>query len=132
MLLAAIDDLILSTIRKMKYLFSLAVVICLCTPVSVGKATTPKRINPCKIFGTVYIEKQRSYADFSIYLEENESFADLPVFLEDNALYADQSGVWFITTNPNQAQYHVYLEKTKSFADFSVFYTNTRSFAGCR
>lgn len=94
-------------------------------------AWKPVKVDPCKIYGTVYIERDRTQADLSVYLEETESFADLVVFKEDNSLYADKSGMWYITDKPGLADFRIYIESIKGRAHFSIFYTNTRSFAGC-
>jgi hypothetical protein len=113
----------------MKYLFMLSFVSLL---ILSGQQAMAQNKRLCDIFGTVYFEQERSFADFSIYIEEEESFADLVVFKEDNQLFADKSGVWFPTTNRGLAQYRVYIEKEKNRADITVYYTQTKSFAGCR
>lgn len=116
----------------MNYIF--ACLLTLLVTVHAGSHTAPRqgRVDYCRLYGAVYVERDRSYADFRVFVEEDEGAADLSVYLEDNALYADQSGIWYFTKDRNQAQYRIYLEKTKSFADFSIGYTTARSFAGCR
>ncbi len=115
----------------MKYFFAGLFLLVLC--LQAGSNTVHRSgTDPCEVYGLIYVEHDRAYADYRVYVEENEGMADLPVYLEDNALYADRSGMWYFTKNRNQAHYRIFLEKNKSFADFSVFYTHTRSFAGCR
>jgi len=116
----------------MRYI--IASILVLCAVVHAGSRPPDQqgRVDYCRIYGTVYIEKDRAYADYRVYVAEDEGAANMSVFLEDNALYADQSGIWYFTKDRNQAQYRIYLEKTKSFADFSIAYTTARSFAGCR
>jgi hypothetical protein len=114
----------------MKFIFA-SVLFCLAS-VRAGSSTLQSRIDYCRLYGAVYIEKDRNHADFSVFVAEDEGAANMAVFVEDNALYADQSGVWYFTKDRNQARYRVFLEKTKSFADFSIAYTTARSFAGCR
>lgn len=114
----------------MKFIFA-SILFCLAI-VRAGSSTLPGRIDYCRLYGAVYIEKDRAYADFSVFVAEDEGAANMAVFVEDNALYADQSGIWYFTKDRSQARYRVFLEKTKSFADFSIAYTTARSFAGCR
>jgi hypothetical protein len=113
----------------MKYLLMLCFVLLLSFS---GQQASAQNKRLCDIFGTVYFEQEKSFADFSIYIEEEESFADLVVFKEDNQLFADKSGVWFPTTNRGLAQFRIYIEKDKNRADFKVYYTETKSFAGCK
>jgi len=89
-------------------------------------------IDYCRVYGVIYIEKERAFADAHVYVEENEGLARMQVFREDNALYADRPGVWYITDDRNAADYRVYIEKNRSFAQFSIFYIDNPSFAGCR
>jgi hypothetical protein len=113
----------------MKYIF----VFVLFAAGLAGKPVQAQNSQLCDLYGTVYIEKEKTLADFSIYIEEtSESFADLVIFREDNQLFADKSGIWYFTDNRGLAQYRVFIEKNKDRADFSIFYTDTRSFAGCR
>ena len=116
----------------MKYIF--ASVLFLLIVLHAGSRTTQPRVRVdyCRLYGAIYIEKDRTYADFKVFVAEDEGLADMSVYLEDNALYADQSGVWYFTKDRNQADYRIYLEQTKSFADFSIAYTTAKSFAGCR
>jgi len=116
----------------MKYIF--ASLLFLLTVLHAGSRPVPPRtgVDFCRLYGAIYIEKDRTYADYKVFVAEDEGLADLAVYLEDNALYADQSGMWYITKDRNQADYRIFLEKTKPFADFSIAYTTARSFAGCR
>jgi hypothetical protein len=116
----------------MKYIFASLLVLLVSIHAGSRNPYRLGQVDYCRLYGTVYVERDRAYADFRVFVEEDEGAADLSVYLEDNALYADQSGIWFFTKDRNQAQYRIYLEKTKSFADFSIGYTTARSFAGCR
>ena len=89
-------------------------------------------LDPCRVFGIVFIETDRAFADVRVFVEENEHMARVNVFREDNALYADRPGVWYITDDRNAADFRIYVEKNRSFAQFSVFYIDNPSFAGCR
>jgi hypothetical protein len=115
----------------MKFIF-VSLLFCFAT-VGAGSSTRSQgRVDYCRMYGAVYIERDRAYADFSVFVAEDDGSANMTVFVEDNALYADGSGIWYFTKDRNQARYRIYLEKTKSFADFSIAYTTARSFAGCR
>ncbi len=99
---------------------------------SSSKPAIPPAIDYCRVYGTIFIETDRAFADVRVYIEESEGLAKMQVFREDNALYADKPGIWYITTNRNEADYRVYIEKSRSFAQFSIFYIDNPSFAGCR
>jgi len=90
-----------------------------------------KQIDPCRVFGAVYIEEYPENAQFLVYEEESEAFATLQVFEEENRLYADQSGKWYFTDNRDFARFSVYFVERKNNADFSVYFTRFESFAGC-
>ncbi|MFC7666136.1 hypothetical protein ACFQT0_00810 [Hymenobacter humi] len=54
-------------------------------------------LEPCKIYGSVYLEtdpSRRSYCFGTVYVEPEEAFADLIVFKENNKLFADKAGLW--------------------------------------
>ncbi len=114
--------------RIVQSLFCLVVLV-VCTSAK-EKSHTP--IDYCQVYGVIYLETDRAYADVRVYVEPTEGSARMHVFKEDNALYADKPGIWYITNNRNAADYRVYIEKNRSFANFSVFYINNSSFAGCR
>lgn len=90
-----------------------------------------KKVDYCNVYGAIYFEKEKGYADFSIYVEEDEAFADYVVFKEDSQAYADQDGRWYITDNKDFADFVIYLEKDRQYADFTVYYTEVASFSGC-
>lgn len=95
------------------------------------KAGPKDRIDPCKVYGRIYIEKNRGFADVRVFVEDAQGFADLRVYKEDVAGFADTDGVWFITDNRGMADYRVFIEPNRGMADFTIFYTPTRGFAGC-
>jgi hypothetical protein len=90
-------------------------------------------VNPiiCKIYGSVYFEKEPSKADFRVYVETSQAFADLVVFKQNNRLFADNAGHWFITEKRDIADFRIHIMEEKRGADFSICYTTTESFAGC-
>ncbi len=85
----------------------------------------------CEVYGTVYVEKERSRADYLVYQEKNEAFADLLIYKEANRAYADREGIWYFTDNRGMADFTVYYTKERGQAHFSLFFTDTESFAGC-
>ena len=114
--------------NPLSFLLAVATVI-LC---SSATPNSDPAIDYCRVYGVIYIEKDRAFADVRVYIEESEGLARMQVFREDNALYADRPGIWYITDDRNAADYRVYIEKNRSFAQFSIFYINNPSFAGCR
>lgn len=93
--------------------------------------SSPKRLNPCEIYGVAYIEENPSRAHFRVYEESSEAFADIIVFEEQNRLYADKVGIWSFTDKRDFADFYVYFEESKGRSDFSVYFTDFESFAGC-
>lgn len=89
-------------------------------------------VEPCKIFGSVFVEKNRPLADYRVYIEPTEGMADLTVFKAVNKLFADKTGLWHITDTKAQADFVIFIESNRGSADFSVYYTETESFAGCK
>jgi hypothetical protein len=51
--------------------------------VFINSGAKKTRYDPCKLFGTVYIEKNPRYAHFKVYEEETEAFADLLIYKEE-------------------------------------------------
>lgn len=90
------------------------------------------RIDPCKVFGRIYIEKDRNFADFRVFIEENNAFAQLSVFKQSNKFFADSPGQWYFTSIRSEADFWVFFETEKGRSDFSISYINTESFAGCK
>jgi hypothetical protein len=98
-------------------------------------ATTVQNDKHCRIYGSVYLEKdpgRKSFASYTIFVEEEEAFADVSVYQEDNKLFADKTGLWYVTPNRAFADHVLFVTTNRSFADFSVYFTDIRSFAGCR
>lgn len=92
-------------------------------------------LEPCKIFGSVYLEtdpSRRSYCFGTVYVEPEEAFANLIVFKEDNKLFADRSGLWAEAPARDFADYVLFVTTDRSRADFAIHYTKVRSFAGCK
>ena len=92
-------------------------------------------LEPCKIYGSVYLEtdpSRRSYCYGTVYVEPEEAFADLLVFKEDNKLFADRAGLWADAPARDFADYVLLVTTDRSRADFAIHYTKVRSFAGCK
>ncbi|WP_422361107.1 DUF6150 family protein [Reichenbachiella sp.] len=92
---------------------------------------TTAQIDPCEIYGKVYIETNPRFAHFRVYEDESEAFADIIVFEEENSLFADEVGHWSFVEDRDFADVYIYFEKDRNMADFSVYYTEYASFAGC-
>jgi len=91
----------------------------------------PEGIDPCKIYGSIYIADNPDRVDFFIYEESSEIFADLVIYEEENLLFADRQGIWHFTENRGQADFSIFFVDDPSRAHFSVFFTDVLSFAGC-
>ena len=89
------------------------------------------QVDPCRVFGAIYIEEYPENAQFLVYEEASEAHARVQIFEEDNQLMADESGKWFFTDQRQFARYSVYFVEKKVNADFSVYFTEFESFAGC-
>lgn len=92
---------------------------------------TVDQIDPCRIYGKIYIEDNPNYAHFRVFEEDSEAFADIIVFEEENALYADEVGHWSFTDKREFADIYIYFEEEKNMADFSIYFTEYASFAAC-
>lgn len=91
--------------------------------------------DPCKIFGSVYLEtdpRRRGNCFGVVYVEPEEAFANLLVFKEDNKLFADKVGLWAEAPSREFADYTLFVTTDRAQADFSIHYTTVRSFAGCK
>ena len=92
-------------------------------------------VEPCKIYGSVYLETdpRRANSCFAVvYVEPEQAFADVLVFNETNKLFADKAGLWCPAENREFADYVLYVTTDRSRADFAIHYTKVRSFAGCK
>jgi hypothetical protein len=92
-------------------------------------------VEPCKIYGSVYLENdpRRANSCFAVvYVEPEQAFADVLVFNETNKLFADKSGLWCPAENREFADYTLFVTTDRSRADFAIHYTKVRSFAGCK
>jgi hypothetical protein len=115
-----------------KKIFGSAVCILFLSLIAVQAHAQRRDIEVCHIFGSVYFEPNKAYADIVVFEEDSEAFAHLPVFKTDNRLFADRSGLWHVVKDPNQARFRVHITKNKALADFTIYYMDTESFAGCR
>ena len=101
-------------------------------PVAVAPAGS---YDPCKIFGSVYLEtdpRRRANCFGVVYVEPEEAFANLLVFKESNKLFADKAGLWAEAPNREFADYVLFVTTERGQADFAIHYTTVRSFAGCK
>jgi len=89
-------------------------------------------VDPCRVYGVIYIDPQPDRVEFLVYEESSEVFADLLVYDEENRLFADRSGMWHITDNRALADHTIHLVDNSSSAHFSIYFTNIISIAGCR
>lgn len=124
----------LHTIDTMKYIAVLLTFLC-CLPLvegAVGPTPPPATGNDiCELYGPVFKESVKAFADFAVYIEDNESFADLVVFEQDVEAFATRPGHWYFTDVKAFAKFTIFEERTRGFADVSVAYTNFRTSAGC-
>ena len=100
-----------------------------------ARAIAAGPLEPCKIYGSVYLEtdpSRRSYCFGTVYVEPEESFADVIIFKEDNKLFADKAGLWADAPARDFADYVLLVTTDRSRADFAIHYTKVRSFAGCK
>ena len=103
--------------------------------VAPARVATAASLEPCRIYGSVYLEtdpSRRSYCFGSVYVEPEEAFADLLVFNEQNKLFADRAGLWHDAPSRNFADYVLFVTPNRGTADFAIHYTKVRSFAGCK
>jgi Family of unknown function (DUF6150) len=114
----------------MKHLSALLLVATLCLPAQKTWAQT--RPDLCNLFGSVFVETNRTAARYKVYIESSEAFADLVVFKQSSNLFADRSGQWYFSTFKGTAAFTICFVEQKALADFSVFFTPTESFAGCK
>ena len=99
------------------------------------KAAPAGSYEPCKIYGSIYLEtdpSRRSNCFGRVYIEPEEAFADVLVFQESNKLFADKAGLWAEAGNRDFADYVLFVTTDRGQADFSIHYTKVRSFAGCK
>ena len=100
-----------------------------------ARAIAAGPLEPCKIYGSVYLEtdpSRRSYCFGTVYVEPEEAFADVIIFKEDNKLFADKAGLWADAPARDFADYVLLVTTDRSRADFAIHYTKVRSFAGCK
>ena len=105
------------------------------TPKVLEAALATASLEPCKIYGSVYLEtdpSRRSYCFGTVYVEPEEAFADLIVFKETNKLFADKAGLWADAPARDFADYVLFVTPDRGKADFAIHYTKVRSFAGCK
>ena len=87
--------------------------------------------DPCNLQGTVFVETNKSRADFSVYVDSNSATVDLIVFPESRHLYANRTGLWHFTEDRSIANLVIFYEKSRAAANIVIQFTKTESFAGC-
>lgn len=92
----------------------------------------PIPVNPCDLYGAVYVEETPGFARYKVFVEDVEAFSNLLVFEESSFAFASKPGHWYFTKNRTEANFTIGFTDTKAFADFSIFYTSFQSLAGCR
>ena len=106
------------------------------SPPAPGRAVAPTgSVEPCKIFGSIYLENdpRRANSCFAVvYVEPEQAFADVLVFNETNKLFADKAGLWCPSENREFADFTLFVTTDRSRADFAIHYTKVRSYAGCK
>ena len=105
------------------------------TASAVAHAPAAGPLEPCKIYGSVYLETdpgRRGYCLGTVYVEPEEAFANVIVFKEANRLFADKPGLWADAPARDFADYVLFVTTDRSRADFAIHYTTVRSFAGCK
>ncbi len=90
------------------------------------------RIDPCTLYGAVFVEEVESFADYKIFREEDEGFSDLIVFKEQARSFADRNGLWYFTDVRGFADFTIAFTEVQGFADLNVHFTEFKSLAGCR
>ncbi|WP_231402899.1 DUF6150 family protein [Hymenobacter guriensis] len=98
-------------------------------------ATVATSVEPCRIYGSIFLEKdprRRGQSFATVYVEPEEAFADVLVYEESNKLFADKTGFWYFTGARDFADYVLFVTDNRALADFSIQYTKIRSYAGCR
>lgn len=92
-------------------------------------------IEPCRIYGSVYLERdprRKSFCFGTLYEEPQEAFADVLIYRESNKLFADKAGLWYLTDTRDFADYVLFVADKRELADFSMHFTDVRNYAGCR
>ncbi len=92
----------------------------------------PTLMDPCRVYGVIYVAPEPERVDFYIYEETTEAFADILIFEEENQLFADRSGIWFFTEKRSLADFTVYFVEERRDSHFSVYFTESDTFAGCK
>jgi hypothetical protein len=102
---------------------------------SPAKVAAPAGVEPCKIYGSIYLEtdpRRRSNCFATVYVEPEEAFADVLVYQETNKLFADKAGLWYPADNREFADYNLFVTTDRNLAEFSIHYIKVRTFAGCK
>ena len=91
----------------------------------------PTAVDPCRVYGVIFVSPEPDRVDFFVYEESTEAFADILIFEEENQLFADRPGIWFFTENRGLSDFAIYFVSERRESHFSVYFTDSESFAGC-
>ncbi|MEZ4849083.1 MAG: DUF6150 family protein [Bacteroidia bacterium] len=120
----------------MKNLFFILIFAVVSFPQVIGESTyrapQPLKVDICDLYGTVYIEEVRAFADYKVYVQDIESFAKMVVYKETTEAFADRPGHWFFTETKGFEDFSIYIEEVEAFADFTIAYTDFQTTAGCQ
>jgi len=83
-----------------------------------------------RLFGSVYIEKSKYAANFSVYQGSSKYSTDLSVFSTNSKYSATSCGLWYFVNSKYQADFSVYFVNSKYQADFSAYFVNSKYQAG--
>ena len=89
-------------------------------------------VDPCTLFGSVFVEEVENFADFRVFRDDVEGTSDLTVFREQARSFADRPGLWHFTNRKGLADFTIAFTEVRGFADFSIHISEFKSLAGCR
>ena len=120
----------------MKNLFLILTFAVFSFPQMIGSATykapKPMPADICDLYGMVYIEEVRAFADYKVFVQDIESFAKMVVYKESSEAFADRPGHWYFTETKGFEDFSIYIEEVEAFADFTIAYTDFQTTAGCQ
>jgi hypothetical protein len=94
-------------------------------------AASAQQVDPCQVYGQVYLVDKPEQADFTVYIEKNSS-PDILLYVPVNRLYADRPGTWYFVKKAAFADFRIHITEDRNYADFTIEYTDVEDFAGCQ
>ena len=131
--------------KPTKTLAAILTGLTLCLSGTTAHAVQPQRVSPSisqatkvpgcilkgkRLFGSVYIEKSKYAANFSVYQGSSKYSTDFSVFSTNSKYTATSCGIWYFVNSKYQADFSVYFVNSKYQADFSVYLVNSKYQAG--